>query len=111
MTYIPGNTCFRCVFEVPPPEGAIPTCRQAGVLGSVAGILGTIQATECLKYLTGLGSLLTNQLLKIDVLNVKFRAIHIKKNEDCPVCGKNPVITRLIDYEQQVCDLRDAHDD
>lgn len=105
FTYIPGNMCYRCIFDVPPPDGTIPSCSQAGILGSVAGILGTIQATDCLKYLTGIGDLLTNKLLTIDAFNAKFRVIKIRKDENCPVCGKNPIITRLIDYEQQVCDL------
>ena len=106
MTYTPGNACYRCVFRMPPPPNAVPTCSQAGVLGSVAGILGTIQATEVLKFLTGTGDLLTNRLLIFQALQMEFRTTRVKRNDNCPVCGSNPVITQLIDYEQAVCDIK-----
>ena len=106
MTYTPGNACYRCVFNSPPPKGLVPSCSQAGVLGSVAGMLGTIQATEVLKYLTGIGELLTNRFLIFNALSMSFRSIHFNRNENCPVCGKNPTITELIQEEMPVCDLK-----
>lgn len=105
MTYTPGNACYRCVFYSPPPPDSVPSCSQAGVLGSIAGILGTIQATETLKYLTGTGNLLTNRLLFFDALEMEFRSTSFRKNAECAVCGSNPIITTLIDYGQAVCDI------
>lgn len=105
MTYAPKNTCYRCIFQNPPPKNAVPTCSQAGVLGAIAGILGTIQAAEALKYLTGQGSLLTNRLLVLDALEMNFRTVNVKKNPACPVCGEHPSITTLVDEEQPACDL------
>lgn len=106
MTYVPGNACYRCVFKSPPPKGLVPTCSQAGVLGSIAGMLGTIQATEALKYLTEVGELLTNRLLIFNALNMSFRATHFKRNANCPVCGDHPTITELIQEEMPACDLK-----
>jgi molybdopterin/thiamine biosynthesis adenylyltransferase len=106
MTYTPGNTCYRCVFNNPPPPNAVPTCSQAGVLGSVAGMLGTIQATEVLKFLTGAGNLLTNRMLFFNAMDMEFRTTNFKRNDNCPVCGSHPVITKLIDYEQAVCEIK-----
>ncbi len=110
MTYVPSptgtNACYRCVFTSAPPLNAVPSCSQAGVLGAVAGILGTIQATETLKYIVGKGDLLTNRLLTFNALGMHFRTVKIKKNPDCPVCGKNPTITALADEEQKACDLK-----
>ena len=106
MTYTPGNTCYRCVFNTPPPKDAVPSCSQAGVLGSIAGILGTIQATEALKYLIGKGELLTNRMLIFDALNMNFKTVHFKRDPDCPVCGLKPIIKDLVDEEQPVCDLK-----
>jgi molybdopterin/thiamine biosynthesis adenylyltransferase len=106
LTHTPGHTCYRCIFTAPPPKNLVPTCSQAGVLGSVAGMLGTIQATEALKYLTGVGELLTDRLLIFNALNMNFRNVTINRNPECPVCGKHPTITTLVDEEQPVCDLR-----
>lgn len=106
LTYIPGSTCYRCVFEAPPPAGVAPTCSQAGILGSVAGILGTIQATEALKYIIGVGDLLTEKLLVFDVFSMIFRVVEVKRNKRCAVCGDNRTITEPQDEEQIVCDLR-----
>lgn len=107
MTYIPGEACYRCVFNAPPPKGAVPSCSQAGILGAVAGMLGTIQATEALKFLIGKGELLTNRLLIFDALAMKFRESAFKRNPRCPVCGSNPSIKGLKDEELPVCDLKD----
>lgn len=106
MTYTPGNTCYRCVFNEPPPKNAVPSCSQAGILGAVAGILGTIQATEALKYLIGKGELLTNKLLIFNALNMNFRTVKLTCNVHCPVCSGKATIKELKDYEQPVCDLK-----
>ncbi|MCL5279548.1 MAG: molybdopterin-synthase adenylyltransferase MoeB [Planctomycetes bacterium] len=106
MTYVPGSACYRCVFLQPPPKDAVPTCAQAGVLGAVAGMLGTIQAAEALKYLIGKGRLLTDRLLIFHALTMEFRTVRFQRNPACPVCGAHPTITGLQDYEQGTCDLR-----
>lgn len=106
ITYVPGSACYRCIFATPPPKDAVPTCSQAGVLGAVAGMLGTIQAAEALKYLTGVGTLITDRLLVFDAKTMNFRTTKVKRNPDCPVCGENPTVTELIDEEQPVCDLK-----
>jgi adenylyltransferase/sulfurtransferase len=105
MTYVPGSACYRCIFKEPPPKGAVPTCSEAGILGPVAGMLGTIQAAEALKYILGKGKLLTDRLLIFNAFEMNFRTAVIKKNPECPVCGKNPSITSLQDYEQPSCDI------
>jgi len=110
MTYTPGNACYRCIFAGPPPRDAVPSCSQAGILGAVAGMLGTIQATEALKYLIGKGDLLVNRLLIFDAFNMKFRETAFKKNPRCPVCGGDPSIKELVDEEQPACDLKDKAD-
>ena len=106
MTYTPGNACYRCLFHEPPPKGSVPSCSQAGVLGAIAGMLGTIQAAEALKYLTGTGELLTNKLYYFDTLKNDYRTVNVKRAEDCPVCGKHPTITELRDVEMPACDLK-----
>jgi molybdopterin/thiamine biosynthesis adenylyltransferase len=107
LTYVPGHgPCYRCVFHSPPPPDAVPTCRQAGVLGVMAGVIGTLQATEALKYLLGMDGLLTGALLTYNALTTTFRKVPVTRDEHCPVCGAAPEITSLIDYEQQACDLK-----
>lgn len=104
ITVLPGRSaCFRCIFRQPPPPGSVATCSEAGILGSVAGMLGTIQATEALKYLTGAGTLLTNALFKFDALSMQFRTVPINRQEDCPVCGKKPTIMEPADMPGQDC--------
>ena len=106
MTYVPGEgPCYRCVFQEPPPKDAVPTCRQAGVLGVMGGVLGTLQATEALKYILGVGELLTGDLLTYDALSMTFRKVKLPKNKDCVICGEHPSITELIDYDQPFCEL------
>jgi len=108
MTVIPGSSaCYRCIFRQPPPPGSVATCSEAGVLGSIAGMLGTIQATEALKYLTGAGGLLTDALLRFDALTMNFRTIPLKRQENCPVCGGKPTITSLRDYTEAECRIRE----
>lgn len=97
------SACYRCLFREPPPAGAVPTCSEAGVLGVIAGVIGTIQTTEVLKILLNRGDLLTDRLLTYDALPVSFRNVKVRRNPQCPVCGDNPTITELHDYEQPVC--------
>jgi molybdopterin/thiamine biosynthesis adenylyltransferase len=106
MTVLPGQSaCYRCYFREPPPPEAVPGCSQAGVLGAIAGMLGTIQAAEALKFITGAGTLLTDALLTFDAKTMNFRRINLKKSADCPVCGEHPSIHELASYEQTTCDL------
>lgn len=105
FTHVPGSACYRCMFKEPPPVGAVPTCSQAGVLGAIAGMLGTIQAAETLKYITGVGELLTNRLLTFDAKTMNFRTIPVRQRGSCPICGTHPSIDHLIDYQQAACDL------
>ena len=107
MTYVPGKgPCYRCIFENPPPPDKVPTCKQAGVLGVMGGVIGTIQATEAIKYLLGIGELLTGYILTYDAKAMEFRKVKLPWNKRCQVCGENPTIKELIDYEQAVCDLK-----
>ncbi len=106
MTYVPGEgPCYRCVFKNPPPKDAVPTCKQAGVIGAMGGVIGSLQAMEAIKYITGVGKLLTGSLLTYDAINQEFRKIKLPKDtHGCAVCGDHPTITELIDYEQTVCE-------
>jgi molybdopterin/thiamine biosynthesis adenylyltransferase len=107
MTIVPGQSaCYRCVFAAPPPKGAVPTCSEAGILGAVAGMLGTIQAAEALKFICGTGQLLTNALLTFDAKDMNFRKIQFNRNRRCALCGENRTIHELVDEEQPVCDLK-----
>ncbi len=107
MTYVPGEgPCYRCVFKNPPPKDAVPTCKQAGVIGAMGGVIGSLQAMEAVKYIIGKGDLLTGKLLTYDALKMEFHTIKLPKDEHCAVCGDHPTITELIDYEQAACDLK-----
>lgn len=101
------SACYRCIFPEPPPKDAIPTCSQAGVIGVLPGVLGTIQATEAIKFLLGKGELLTGRLLTYNALRMRFREVPLKRNVNCPVCGDNPTIFELHDELDAltVCDL------
>ncbi len=106
MTILPGHSsCYRCTFNSPPPPDAVPTCSQAGVLGAIAGMLGTIQAAEVLKFITGAGELLSDTLLSFDAKTMDFRKVALKKRLTCPLCGENPTITELTDTPQTLCEL------
>ena len=109
ITVLPGETtCYRCIFNAPPPAGVVPSCSQAGVLGVLAGVIGSLQATEAIKYLLGLGRLLTDTLLTYDALEMEFRAVKLNRNPNCPLCGEDPQITELKDEEPPVCDLKNS---
>ena len=96
LTVLPGKTtCLRCLFPVPPSPDDIPSCQEAGILGSLAGSLGLIQATEAVKYLSGSGELLTDRLSTYDARAPRWREVRMKPNPSCPVCGPQPMITSL----------------
>jgi sulfur-carrier protein adenylyltransferase/sulfurtransferase len=92
--------CYRCLYPEPPPPGLVPSCAEGGVLGVLPGVIGTIQATEAIKLIMGIGEPLIGRFLIYDALRMKFRELKLKKDPDCPVCGTNPTVRELIDYEQ-----------
>ena len=105
-TIIPGEGhCYRCLFEEPPPAGLVPSCQEAGVLGVLTGVVGSLQATEVLKLILGKGEPLKNSLLVYDALKTIFRRVKVPKNPNCAVCGEKPTITELIDYNEGYCSL------
>ncbi|MFQ5580206.1 MAG: ThiF family adenylyltransferase [Nitrospiria bacterium] len=109
FTILPGESaCYRCIFPEPPPSGIVPSCQEAGVLGTLAGLIGTLQGTEVLKLILGIGKPLTNRILSYDALRTAFREIPIRKNPDCPLCGSQATVTKLEIKEQEVCDLKSA---
>jgi adenylyltransferase/sulfurtransferase len=98
-TFLPGQGCYRCLYPAPPPPGMVPSCSEAGVLGVLPGIIGSIMAIEAIKIILGLGTTLVNRLLMFDALDMDFRKVRIRRDPDCPICGDNPTIHELIDYE------------
>ena len=99
--YMPGEgPCYRCLYPEPPPPGEVPSCAEGGVLGVLPGIIGLIQATEVIKLILGEGDPLVGRLLLYDALDMRFRILKQRRNTECPVCGDNPSVTELIDYEQ-----------
>jgi adenylyltransferase/sulfurtransferase len=97
--------CYRCLYPEPPPPGLVPSCAEGGVLGVLPGLLGVIQATEVIKLILGAGDSLIGRLLLVDALAMRFRELRVRKNPDCPVCGTNPTVKELIDYNQ-FCGIR-----
>ncbi len=97
--------CYRCLYPEPPPPGLVPSCAEGGVLGILPGTIGTIQATETIKLLLGIGEPLVGRLLLYDALDMRFREMKLRKDPDCPVCGEHPTVTELIDY-QQFCGIK-----
>ncbi len=97
--------CYRCLYPEPPPPGLVPSCAEGGVLGILPGLVGVMQATEVIKLILGAGEPLIGRLLLIDALAMKFRELKLRKNPDCPACGKHPTITKLIDYNE-FCGIR-----
>jgi adenylyltransferase/sulfurtransferase len=99
------GACYRCLYPEPPPPGLVPSCAEGGVLGVLPGIVGTIQANEVIKVILGAEGILLNRLLLFDAWKMRFRELKLRKNPDCPICGANPTIKELIDYEE-FCGLR-----
>ena len=96
----PGGPCYRCLHPEPPPPGLVPSCAEAGVLGVLPGIIGTIQATEALKLVLGVGDPLVGRFLMFDALKMRFREIRLARDPDCPICGDHPTIRELFDYDE-----------
>ena len=94
-----GGPCYRCLYPEPPPPGLVPSCAEGGVLGVLPGVIGTIQATEAIKLLAGIGATLVSRLMLYDALSMRFRELKLRRNPDCPVCGDHPTVTELIDYD------------
>ena len=92
--------CYRCLYPEPPPPGLVPSCAEGGVLGILPGVIGTLQATEAIKVILGVGEPLIGRFLIFDALRMRFRELKLRKDPDCPVCGTHPTVTELIDYEQ-----------
>lgn len=101
----PYGPCYRCLYPEPPPPGEVPSCAEGGVLGILPGVVGVIQATEAVKLILGKGEPLIGRLLHYDALQMKFREFKVRRNPKCPICGDQPTITKLIDYEQ-FCGVR-----
>ena len=106
--YAEKGPCYRCLFPEPPPPGLVPSCAEGGVLGVLPGTVGALQATEAIKLILGVGQPLIGRLLLYDALNMEFNEVRLRKNPNCPVCGENPTVTELIDYEM-FCGMP-AHD-
>jgi adenylyltransferase/sulfurtransferase len=97
---VPGGPCYRCLHPEPPPPGLVPSCAEAGVLGVLPGVIGTIQATEAIKLILGIGEPLIGRLLTYDALRMRFRDIRLRKDPECPICGVSPTISELRDYDE-----------
>jgi adenylyltransferase/sulfurtransferase len=98
--YLPGKGCYRCLYPTPPPPGMVPSCAEAGVLGALCGTVGSIQATEVLKLILGIGESLNGRLMLYDALSMEMRQVRVRRDPNCVVCGDNPTITELIDYDE-----------
>jgi sulfur-carrier protein adenylyltransferase/sulfurtransferase len=92
--------CYRCLYPEPPPPGMVPSCAEGGVLGVLCATIGSIQVNEAIKVITGIGDPMVGRLMVYDALDMSFRSVKVRKDPECPVCGKNPTITELIDYEE-----------
>ncbi len=105
--YAEAGPCYRCLYPEPPPPGLVPSCAEGGVLGILPGAIGTIQATETIKLILGIGEPLIGRLMLYDALGMSFREMKLRKDPNCPVCGENPTVTELIDY-QEFCGIPQA---
>ncbi len=101
----PEGPCYRCLYPEPPPAGLVPSCSEAGILGALAGAVGTIQAVEAIKELLGIGESLSGRLMTFDALRMEWKKLRLRKDPGCPLCGRNPTITDLVTYEQ-ACELQ-----
>ena len=101
----PDGPCYRCLYPEPPPPGMVPSCAEGGVLGILPGLIGVIQATEAVKLILGKGDPLIGRLILYDALAMRFRELKVRRNPNCPLCGENPTLTELIDYEE-FCGIR-----
>jgi rhodanese-related sulfurtransferase len=106
--YAEEGPCYRCLYPEPPPPGLVPSCAEGGVLGILPGAIGTIQATETVKLILGIGEPLIGRLLLYDALGMSFKEMKLRKDPNCPVCGENPTVTELIDY-QEFCGIPQAN--
>ena len=108
MTILPGegNPCYRCLFPEPPPAGLVPSCQEAGVLGAVVGVMGTLQTAEALKILLGIGDLMSHRFLLYDALEFSFTTMKRASDPECPLCGDNPSITELVEYDVSCTTVR-----
>lgn len=106
----PAGPCYRCLYPEPPPPGMVPSCAEGGVLGVLPGVIGCIQATEAIKIILGKGKLLTNRLIRYNALDMQFKEFRLRRDPACPVCGDEPTITELIDYEM-FCGIRGEESD
>lgn len=107
--YAKEGPCYRCLYPEPPPPGLVPSCAEGGVLGVLPGIIGVMQAIETVKLILGKGEPLIGRLVLFDALKMKFRELKLRKNPDCPICGPNPTVTELIDY-QEFCGVTPQHE-
>jgi adenylyltransferase/sulfurtransferase len=96
----PDGPCYRCLYPEPPPPGMVPSCQEAGVLGVLPGVVGTLQSVETIKIILGKGDALIGKLLLYDALKTEFRKLNLRRDPSCPICGENPTIKELIDYDQ-----------
>jgi adenylyltransferase/sulfurtransferase len=95
-----AGPCYRCLYPAPPPPGLVPSCAEGGVLGILPGAIGVVQATETVKLILGIGEPLVGRLMLYDALGMSFREMKLRKDPNCPICGENPTVTELIDYEE-----------
>ena len=95
-----GGPCYRCLYPEPPPPGLVPSCAEGGVLGVLPGVIGTIQATETIKLILGAETTLAGRLLLYDAWRMRFRELKLRRDPECPVCGDNPTVKELVDYDQ-----------
>jgi adenylyltransferase/sulfurtransferase len=97
------SACFRCLFPVPPPEGEVPSCQDAGIIGALAGSIGLLQALEALKYILRIGTLLTNRLFIFDARVWQWRTVQLSPDRQCPLCGEQPNIRQIASIENEDC--------
>ena len=97
--FLPGRGCYRCLYPSPPPPGLVPSCAQAGVLGALPGLVGSLQAIETIKLILGVGEPLVSRMFLYDALAAEFRQVRLRKYPECPLCGDHPTIHELVDYE------------